>query len=630
MKEHSRQYSDNKTSPDTPTPGDNHEDEADEISQSQTDDSNDARAPSVTENNEDFHAVTTTLPPLPHIINHGGTVNIHYHVFQSPATTQVEVAVPSDIGGRVKDSPTDLVPDRVISGPEKELLKNSVMVLFNSENDRASICKKLEVMAHSIAVSRWDQTRQDYVPIAPSGSPLLTSIDTFFSNPLISPGQPFPPRRRSECPEPNSGTFNQSMVAAVGNDHATYNPYSPPSSLIRNPSFLRPLSSSAATGFPSPPAQNENQEQAGGNETVEDPIGSKSHSQTDSAKEGDLVNSHDAGWKDKTVEAGKSITGSDLANSIDSNDISGNDQRTHTQSDTSATPPGADDKQIAANGKAWSHRKALTYVKDPKMLTSNTTPGEEAKANEPQQRQNDTGQAAQSQSSSKPLMSGASEKVGRKQFVGGSWNLEPVSLVSLSARASKSQVARPALSLPPPPSLLDRAYKPVGSSHGAAHIGGKMTRPQTRKAAGIIQEQGGSAAAMPKVVDQPHQDLPVAGHHKKSSSDTNCEMNSRATVGKVKPRRDNNLAVINQAMAQMQNAQTGASGSHQSRGPSHLSFLLGGTPEIRTCRFCKRKFTDANNVRQPDGSSPCSYHPGAYYPFFLSQYIFPLFSNYFS
>ncbi|CAN8105323.1 unnamed protein product [Discula destructiva] len=48
----------------------------------------------------------------------------------------------------------------------------------------------------------------------------------------------------------------------------------------------------------------------------------------------------------------------------------------------------------------------------------------------------------------------------------------------------------------------------------------------------------------------------------------------------------------------------------QQASEGNFSFLLGPTSENRRCRLCRQMFTDQTNVRQEDGSAPCSYHPG--------------------
>lgn len=572
---------------------DNPASKADENLHSQTGDSDHACGSSLRENNTNLHAVAAKLSPLPQVINHGGTVNIHYHVLPDPE--QVEGAKTSTVENSLGNRPTDLVPDRIISDPEKSLLKDSITMLFSGQNDRGLICRRLEKMAKSIAVSRWDQTQREYIPIVPLSSP-PTGSTAAFSNHAISSEQPALPQCRSECPEPNSGTVNRSEDATA-EDHATGITKSPPSSLVRNPPYLQPSSLSGFTTPSSPPLQQHNQVPTGRKEAVKDQTDNGSHLLMNSAKGSNLMNNnHGAEEKKTPVKVGKAIT--------DSDSMSMDDKPTYAKSLLSATSSEVDELG-PIGGQAWNHRKALTFVEDPKKPSCNTT-CEEMNACQEQHKQADATHTAQAHSSTGCLMPEAIESEGRKSTASDSKNVQPAVSVS-TFRASKcpaSRSASPAL----PPTSQDREHETTESSHGTMQAVGRIMRQQTRKAAST-QEQG-DKPAMPKVVVdiQPHQMKPIKGH-KKNSSSTDCELNKGG--GKAKAQRDN-LAVINQVMAQMHNAQTSGSGS-KPRGPSHLSFLLGGTLEVRTCRFCKKKFTDDHNVRQPDGSSPCSHHPGPCY-----------------
>lgn len=90
----------------------------------------------------------------------------------------------------------------------------------------------------------------------------------------------------------------------------------------------------------------------------------------------------------------------------------------------------------------------------------------------------------------------------------------------------------------------------------------------------------------------------------KSKSTPDCELNSLSTENK-----GNGLADNIAAMVSKQREQSLSVPSPQT-DLANMSFLLGVTNEKRFCRFCMKTFTDRDNVRQVDGSSPCSYHPG--------------------
>lgn len=85
------------------------------------------------------------------------------------------------------------------------------------------------------------------------------------------------------------------------------------------------------------------------------------------------------------------------------------------------------------------------------------------------------------------------------------------------------------------------------------------------------------------------------------------------------------LAQINATIARLQGTQAAALAAAQSMGPTYRyntsppaqnplsmrAYTRSGAADTKfTCRFCYKQFTAKDNVRQEDGSSPCSYHPG--------------------